>query len=85
MKKYLFVSTLLILIASVAYAYDIAHPNLRDAFGAADNAIHHIQRAQAANQGVEFGGHAEKAIELLKQAQAELIEGDRYNEAHRRR
>ncbi len=85
MKNFLLASSLSILIASVAYAYEITHPNLRDAFGAADQGIHHIQRAQQANEGHEFGGHAEKAIDLFKQAQAELIEADKYNDAHRRR
>lgn len=85
MNKFLLAASAAILFAGVAYAYDITHPNLRDAFGAADQAIHHIQRAQVANEGHEFGGHAEKAIDLFKQAQAELIEADKYNDAHRRR
>jgi len=85
MKKVVFVGSLLsILLATVAYTYDIRHPNLRDAYGAAEQAIKHVQLAQQANKGVEFGGHAEKAIEHLKQAQNELIEGDKYNDAHHR-
>jgi len=69
-------------IATVAIAYEIKHPNLRDAMGACENAIKHIKTAQANNKGVEFGGHAEKAIDLLKQAQAEIAEGDKFNETH---
>ena len=83
MKKLLLVSPLLLLAATVVYSYDITHPNLRDAYAAAEQAIHHIEAAQKeANRHVEFGGHGDKAIEALKQAQAELIEGDRYNNAH---
>ena len=70
-------------IATAAVAYEIKHPNLRDAMGASENAIKHIKAAQAKNRGVEFGGHAEKAIDLQMQAQQEIVEGDRYNESHR--
>jgi hydroxymethylpyrimidine/phosphomethylpyrimidine kinase len=84
MKKALLILSLSALVAAVAYAYDIVHPNLKEAHGLAEQAIHHIQRAQQANAGVEFGGHAEKAIDLLRQAQAEIVEGDKYNEAHKK-
>jgi hypothetical protein len=84
MKKLLLIAPLSILAATLAYSYDIAHPNLRDAYAAAGQAIQHIHEAQAAasNKRVEFGGHAEKAIAHLQQAQAELIESDKYNNAH---
>ncbi len=72
------------LFATAALAYEIHHPNLRDAHREAENAIHHVEDAQRANKGIEFGGHAEKAIELLRHAQEELVEGDKYNEAHRK-
>jgi hypothetical protein len=84
MKRVLVLGSLAALIATAAYAYDITHPNLRDAYGAAEQGIRHIKEAQQANKGVEFGGHAEKAIDLFKQAQAELIEGDKYNSAHKK-
>ena len=75
-----------ILMATAAYAaYNITHPNLKDAYGAAQQAIQHIQEAQQANKAVEFGGHADNAIELLKKAQSELIEGDKYNDAHQKK
>jgi hypothetical protein len=85
MKRLLLFGSLSALIATAAFAYDITHPNLRDAYGAAEQAIRHIQEAQQANRGIEFGGHAEKALDLFKQAQAELIEGDKYNNAHRKK
>jgi len=69
-------------VTSVALAYDIHHPNIRDALGAADVAIGHIKEAQADNRHVEFGGHAEKAIAALEHAKQELIEADRWNDAH---
>lgn len=70
------------LVTTVAFAYEIHHPNLRDAEHEMENAIHHIQDAQKANKGIEFGGHADKAIDLLRHAQEELVEGDKYNDAH---
>ena len=82
MKKALLIGSLSILLASVAYTADIRHPNLKDANAAAEQAIHHIQAAQQVNKKIEFGGHAEKAIDHLKQAQAELVEADKYNDAH---
>lgn len=72
-------------VATAAIAYEIKHPNLRDAMGATETAIKHIKAAQANNKGVEFGGHADKAIDLLMQAQHEIAEGDQYNESHRPR
>ena len=85
MKKLFLIGSLSILAATLAYSYDIAHPNLKDAYAAAGQAIQHIHEAQAANKRVEFGGHAEKAIDLFKQAQAELIEADKYNDAHQKK
>jgi len=73
------------LIATAAFGFEFHHPNLRDANKAAETAIAHIQEAQAANKGVEFGGHAEKAIELLKQTQQELMEAEKYVDMHAKR
>jgi hypothetical protein len=84
MKKLLLIGPLSILAVTLAYSYDIAHPNLKDTYAAAGQAIQHVHEAQAANKRVEFGGHAEKAIEHLQQAQTELIEADKYNNAHRK-
>jgi hypothetical protein len=84
MNKIVIASLSAALITTAAFAYEIHHPNLRDAHHEAENAIHHIEAAQAANKGVEFGGHAEKAIDLLRHAQEELVEGDKYNDAHHR-
>lgn len=82
MQKIILGGSLAILIATVAYAYNITHPNLKDAYGSAQQAIQHIQEAQQANKGIEFGGHAEKALDLFKQAESELIEADKYNDSH---
>lgn len=83
MKQTILVGSASILMATAAYAaYNISHPNLKDAYGAAQQAIQHIQEAQQANKGVEFGGHADSAIEYLKKAQSELVEGDKYNDSH---
>lgn len=83
MKK-IAIASLSVFVATVAVGFEIHHPNMRDAYGAAENAIKHIQEAQARNKGIEFGGHAEKAIELLRHAQQELVEGDKFNDMHHR-
>ena len=85
MKRVVVASLCAILVTTVAVAYEIHHPNLRDAFGATDSAIRHIQEAQAANKGVEFGGHADNALAALKQAQEEIIKADKWNDEHHRR
>src|SRR6516225_6833967 len=86
MKQTIAASLASILMTTAAYAaYNITHPNLKDAYLAAQQAIQHIQEAQQANKAVEFGGHADNAIDLLKKAQSELIEGDKYNDAHQKK
>jgi len=87
MNKLVLATSLSIVIATVAYAYNISHPNLKDAYDAAGQAIQHIKKAQqySGNKATEFGGHAEKAETLLTQAQQELVEGDKYNEAHQKK
>jgi hypothetical protein len=85
MKRVFLLGSLSVLVATAAYAYDITHPNLRDAYGATEQAIRHIHEAQQANKGIEFGGHAERALDIFKQAQAELIEADKYNNAHQKK
>jgi len=82
MKSLLLIAPLSIVAATVAFSYNITHPNLKDAHALAGQAIQHIRDAQQANKGVEFGGHGDKAIQLLEQAQAELVEADKYNDAH---
>jgi hypothetical protein len=86
MKKTVIASLALagVLVTTIALAYEIHHPNLRDAYGATEDAIRHIHEAQAANQGLEFGGHAHKALDALQHAERELIEADKWNDAHHR-
>jgi hypothetical protein len=83
MKKTL-VASLTVLVATTAFAYEIHHPNLRDAYKGTEIALQHIGEAQANNRSVEFGGHLEKAIALIRQAQQELSAGDQYNDSHQR-
>jgi hypothetical protein len=82
MRKIVIASLGAILVTTIAMAYEIHHPNLRDAYAAADTAMRHIQEAQAVNKGVEFGGHADKALDALRRAQQELVEADKWNDAH---
>jgi Skp family chaperone for outer membrane proteins len=88
MKKIVLASAVSILIAAAAYAaVNITHPNLKDAYSATEQAVKHIQEAQqySGNKQVEFGGHAENALNHLKQAEAELVAGDQYNNAHQKK
>jgi len=86
MKQVVITGSLSLLMATAAYAaYNITHPNLKDAYSSAEQAIRHIQEAQQANKGVEFGGHGNNAIELFKKAENELIEADKYNDAHQKK
>jgi hypothetical protein len=84
MRRLVIASLSATLVTTIALAYEIHHPNLRDANHDAGSAILHIENAQKGNKGIEFGGHAEKAIDLLRQAQQEIVEGDMYNDAHHR-
>jgi hypothetical protein len=47
------------------------HPNIIAARKAAQVAIEHMQKAQRANE-FDMGGHAQRAIDLLNQAQEEM-------------
>ena len=82
MKRIVIASLCGVLVTTVAVAYEIHHPNLRDAYAATETAMRHVQEAQAANKGLEFGGHAANALTALKQAEAELIQADKWNDAH---
>ncbi len=82
MKKTTIIAALAVLLTTAAIGYEIRHPNLRDAYHDIDAAMKHVQMAQAANRGLEFGGHADKAMDALMHAQQELIEGDKWNDAH---
>lgn len=84
MKTTLIFSLGALCATTMALAYEIHHPNLRDAYGATENAIRHIHEAQGANRGVEFGGHAQKALEALQRAEREIVAADRWNDAHHR-
>lgn len=85
MKKVVIASLGAVLVTTVAMAYEVHHYNLRDAYGATQTAIHHIQEAQANNRGAEFGGHADKALADLQSAEREIIAADQWNDAHHHR
>jgi hypothetical protein len=82
MKKIVIASLGALLVTTVAFAYEVHHANLRDAYGSAESAIHAIQMAQGANRGVEFGGHGDAAIGHLRMAEKEIMAADRWNDAH---
>lgn len=87
MKKLVLTSFLSILIATVAYSDTITHPDLKNAHDLAEQAIKQVEGAQQteAKGGVNFGGHANKAIALFQQAQKELVAADQYNDAHQKK
>jgi len=87
MKHIVRTGLLSLFVATVAFAaaYNITHPNLKDAYSAAEQAIRHIQEAQQNNKGVEFGGHANNALDFFKKAETELVEADKYNDAHQKK
>ena len=85
MKKIVIGSLGAILVTTAAFAYEVHHPNLRDAYGATEMAIQHIHEAQSANGKVEFGGHARRAIADLQAAEQELVAADKWNDAHHHR
>jgi hypothetical protein len=86
MKTIVLAGSLSILTATVAYAaYNISHPNLKDAYSLVEQATRHVQEAQQNNKEIGFGGHAENAIDLLKKVESELIEADKYNDAHQKK
>lgn len=87
MNKLVLAGSLSILTATVAFSYTITHPDLKNAYDLADQAIKQIQAAGRTEEtgGVDFGGHANKAMEYLGQAKQELIQGDQYNDAHQKK
>jgi hypothetical protein len=82
MKKMVIASLAAVLVTTIAVGYEIQHPNLKDAYASISDAIRHIEEARGGTTG-KFGGHAAKALDDLKQAQQELIEGDKWADAHR--
>lgn len=82
MKTIVIASLGAVLVTTVAFAYEVHHPNLRDAYGAAEMAIQHVHEAQSANGRVEFGGHANRAIADLRAAEQEIAAADRWNDMH---
>ena len=84
MKKIVIASLGMVLVTTVALAYEVHHPNLKDAYAATESAIQHIQEARASNKKIEFGGHAERALADLQQAEHEIMAADKYNDMHER-
>lgn len=91
MKKLVVTSFLSMLlataIATVAYSYSITHPDLKNAHDLAEQAIKQVEGAQHSENtgGAAFGGHANKAISLLTEAQKEMAAADEYNNAHQKK
>ena len=81
MKK-LIIAAASLLIATSAFA---GHPEIEKADKAVENAIRDIDNAQKWHEEhhhPEFGGHANKAKELLHEAIKQLREGDHWNDEH---
>ena len=81
MKSAFIASLAGVLVTTIALGYEIQHSKLKDADASISEAIHHIEEARGGVTG-KFGGHAAKALDDLKHAQQELIEGDKWAAAH---
>lgn len=86
LKLAVFLSSAIFAGSAFADGRDIAHPNLRDAYQKCNQAIGHLDNAYQHNENRgAFGGHAERAKELLQQAKHEIEEADEFRNAHMRR
>lgn len=87
MNKLVLLGSLSVLTATVAFSYTITHPDLKSAHDLVDQAIRQVQTAQHTEEtaGVDFGGHANKALASLSDAKQELIQADQYNDAHQKK
>ncbi|WP_077002356.1 hypothetical protein [Variovorax sp. KK3] len=66
------------LLTACATSFALSHPNFENAEQALQVAINHIRGAQQVN-GPTFGGHAGRAIDLIRQAQDEISIADEYH------
>ncbi|HKT92149.1 MAG TPA: hypothetical protein VJS18_08230 [Paraburkholderia sp.] len=72
----------LALVTVSAFAAPVSEfPNLASADQLIDQSSAHIQEARKANHD-DFGGHAERAVQLLQQAKAELNAAAIYRATH---
>ena len=60
-----------------------AHPNLAEAQQHIQEAVKKIHEAHEVDKG-DLGGHAEKAIHLLDEANMEVKSADEYEHTHRK-
>lgn len=82
-KLTLATATLAITLTACATAYALSHPNFQAADASIQNAQARIRAAQQEN-GLAFGGHADRAAQLLEQARQELSIADEYHRGVRR-
>jgi hypothetical protein len=66
-------SVLAVLFSAQAYAGLQQHPNIEKAVKASKEAVADMKAAQAANKPNAMEGHASKAIDLLGQAEKEMM------------
>ncbi|WP_244846385.1 hypothetical protein [Caballeronia sp. SL2Y3] len=84
MKRSIITAAALAIAATTAMAAGGAvNHDIEGAHQLVDQGYRHIEAAQSAGRG-QFGGHAEKAKQLLKQAQAELDQAAVYYAEHHR-
>lgn len=65
-------------LTACATSFALTHPNFQNAEQALQVAVNHIRGAQRVN-GPTFGGHAGRAIELIRQAQDEIAVADEFH------
>jgi hypothetical protein len=69
-------------LSACAASFALSHPNFQQAENALQAAINHIRSAQNVN-GPTFGGHAGRALELIRQAQDEVSIADEFHQGRR--
>ena len=82
MKKLIFggVMGAMLLAGSVALAFWEHHPHLQAAHERIETAIAELERANDGHK--QFGGHRERAEQLLRDAQREIHEAAVYADSH---
>lgn len=72
--------SVLFAVAAFSAEFIVVH-ELQDAHKSADDALRHLDAANANHKG-QFGGHEGKGTELLKQARAEIEQADKFFKEH---
>jgi hypothetical protein len=81
-KHFVFGVCCMATLSACAASFALSHPNFQSAEEALQAAINHIHGAQHVN-GPTFGGHADRAVQLIQQAQSEISIADEFHQGRR--